>query len=164
MVDEPEVESPAPAEVSEPPAEVVQPPPTSAQPVRSSGLHHAVGRRKTAVARVFLRPGKGVIRVNRKDFEAYFGTPGAYRAIVEAPFRVTSTEGQFAVWANVSGGGTAAQAQAIRHGISRALAEMNEDYHLPLKRAGLLTRDPRMVERKKYGRKKARRGFQWTKR
>ncbi|MBI2062041.1 MAG: 30S ribosomal protein S9 [Nitrospirae bacterium] len=137
--------------------------PERAEPA-PGGSVHAVGKRKTAVARVYLIPGKGEIQVNKKPFERYFGTPAAYKSIVHIPFKVTKTENLYDVKVNVRGGGTSAQAQAIRHGIARALTQISDDFHVPLKRAGLLTRDPRMVERKKYGRHKARRGFQWTKR
>lgn len=144
--------------------EVVESKPEALEEKAGLIQYHAVGKRKTAVARVFLRPGPGIIRVNKRKFEQYFGTPPAYRQVVNTPFRVTRTEEQYNVFANVRGGGSSAQVQAIRHGIARALIQISPDHHTPLKRAGLLTRDPRMVERKKYGRKKARRGFQWTKR
>ncbi|MCF8413000.1 MAG: 30S ribosomal protein S9 [Melioribacteraceae bacterium] len=122
-----------------------------------------VGRRKNSVARVFLRSGNGKITVNKKEIEGYF--PMKYhRDDVILPFRVTETEGSYDVFANVNGGGISGQSEAIRLAISRALAEVNADFRPPLKENGLLRRDPRMVERKKYGQPKARKRFQFSKR
>ena len=125
--------------------------------------YHAVGRRKVAVARVFLRPGDGKITVNGRPLDAYFGLE-SLRVMVEEPLRLTNTLGQYDVVVNVSGGGISGQAGAIRHGIARALLKVDPEFRPVLKKAGLLTRDPRMVERKKYGLKKARRAPQFSKR
>lgn len=123
----------------------------------------ATGRRKTSVARIFLRNGKGSIRINERSLEAYFGRETA-RMIVLQPFDVTQTSASFDIEVNVRGGGTSGQAGAIRHGITRALILANQEYRLPLKKAGFVTRDPRAVERKKYGRHKARKRPQYSKR
>jgi small subunit ribosomal protein S9 len=123
----------------------------------------AIGRRKTSVARVYLRPGAGNIVVNKRDFGVYFPLDVKQRTIQD-PFRVTSTEGQFDVVVNAQGGGLTGQAEAIRLGIARALVQFNEELRKPLRDAGYLTRDPRMVERKKYGQPKARKRFQFSKR
>lgn len=123
----------------------------------------ATGRRKTAVARVRLVPGNGAIIINKRSIDDYFGRP-TLRMIVNQPLELTSTKGNFDVKVNVVGGGTSAQASAIRHGITRALMETNPDLRSPLKKAGFVTRDPREVERKKYGRHKARKRPQYSKR
>jgi small subunit ribosomal protein S9 len=123
----------------------------------------ATGRRKTSVARVFLRPGKGTILINDRSLEEYFGRETA-RMIVLQPFDVTQTAGGFDIEVNVTGGGTSGQAGAIRHGITRALMQANQEFRSPLKKAGFVTRDPRAVERKKYGRHKARKRPQYSKR
>lgn len=123
----------------------------------------ATGRRKTSVARVFLRHGKGGIKINARSLEEYFGRETA-RMIVLQPFDVTQTKGAFDIDVNVQGGGSSGQAGAIRHGITRALIEANPDFRSPLKKAGFVTRDPRAVERKKYGRHKARKRPQYSKR
>ena len=123
----------------------------------------ATGRRKTAVARVRLVAGGGNITVNKRSLEDYFGRP-TLRMIVNQPLELTSTKGSFDVAANVVGGGVSAQASAIRHGITRALMEANPDFRPALKKAGFVTRDPREVERKKYGRHKARKRPQYSKR
>jgi small subunit ribosomal protein S9 len=123
----------------------------------------ATGRRKTAVARVNLIPGEGRVLVNRRPIEDYFRRPTS-RMLVNQPFEVTGTSGRFDVSANVRGGGISAQASAVRHGITRALLLTNPDYRQPLKKAGFVTRDPRAVERKKYGRHKARKRPQYSKR
>jgi small subunit ribosomal protein S9 len=123
----------------------------------------ATGRRKTSVARVFLRHGKGAILINTRSLEEYFGRETA-RMIVLQPFDVTQTKGNFDIDVNVQGGGSSGQAGAIRHGITRALMEANPDFRSPLKKAGFVTRDPRAVERKKYGRHKARKRPQYSKR
>lgn len=122
-----------------------------------------VGRRKTSVARVILRNGKGEITVNGKEFEEAFPQL-YYRQDITSPFKVTETEGTYDVKVNVNGGGPTGQAQAIRLGIARALVEINPEFRTNLKLYGLLTRDPRMVERKKYGQPKARKRFQFSKR
>jgi len=123
----------------------------------------ATGRRKTSVARVFLRPGKGNITINERSLHEYFGRETA-RMIVLQPFDVTQTGGSFDIDVNVVGGGNSGQAGAIRHGITRALMQVNADLRSPLKKAGFVTRDPRAVERKKYGRHKARKRPQYSKR
>lgn len=123
----------------------------------------ATGRRKTSIARVFLRPGKGKIFINSRSLDEYFGRETA-RMIVLQPFDLTQTSGSFDTEVNVVGGGNSGQAGAIRHGITRALMQVNPDFRLPLKKAGFVTRDPRAVERKKYGRHKARKRPQYSKR
>jgi small subunit ribosomal protein S9 len=128
-----------------------------------SVTYAATGKRKSAVARVRLSAGEGAITVNRRSLDDYFGRPTS-RMIVNQPLEVTSTKGSYDVKVNVSGGGIAAQASAIRHGITRALIEANPDFRPPLKKAGFVTRDPREVERKKYGRHKARKRPQYSKR
>ena len=121
------------------------------------------GRRKSSVARVILRPGKGVITINGRDFEDYIPS-AATRYDVLQPLELTESTDKFDVIVNVYGGGTTGQAGAIRLGITRALLEVNADYRATLKPAGLITRDPRAKERKKYGLKKARRASQFSKR
>jgi small subunit ribosomal protein S9 len=123
----------------------------------------ATGKRKTAVARVRLSRGDGAVMINGRTLDEYFGRETS-RMIVFQPFDVTSSRGQFSVQVNVRGGGVAAQAVAIRHGITRALMATNSDLRPPLKKAGFVTRDPRQVERKKYGRHKARKRPQYSKR
>lgn len=123
----------------------------------------ATGRRKTSVARVFLRPGEGKLTINRRTLQEYFGRETA-RMIVLQPFDVTQTSGNFDIDVNVNGGGISGQAGAIRHGITRALMLANGELRSPLKKAGFVTRDPRAVERKKYGRHKARKRPQFSKR
>ena len=123
----------------------------------------ATGRRKTSVARVFLRPGKGKITINDRTLQEYFGRETA-RMIVMQPFDVTQTGGSYDINVNVTGGGNSGQAGAIRHGITRALMQLNSELRSPLKKAGFVTRDPRAVERKKYGRHKARKRPQYSKR
>ena len=123
----------------------------------------AVGRRKTSVARVFITPGKGEWKINGRALNEYFARP-THVQLVEQPLNVTETAGQFSVHVNVSGGGTSGQAGAIRMGLSRALVAHDDSHRATLRTAGLLTRDPRMVERKKYGRPKARKRFQFSKR
>jgi small subunit ribosomal protein S9 len=123
----------------------------------------ATGRRKTSVARVFLRAGKGKILINNVSLQEYFGRETA-RMIVLQPFDLTQTGSSFDTDVNVVGGGNSGQAGAIRHGITRALMQVNPDFRPPLKKAGFVTRDPRAVERKKYGRHKARKRPQYSKR
>ncbi len=124
---------------------------------------YGTGRRKSSVARVRLVPGSGVISINKRDIDDYFGLD-TLKLVVRQPFGVTSTEGKFDVIVSVCGGGVSGQAGAIRHGISRALLQANDEYRPLLKKAGFLTRDPRMKERKKYGLKAARRASQFSKR
>jgi small subunit ribosomal protein S9 len=123
----------------------------------------ATGRRKNAVARVRILPGTGKIEVNGKDLSGYFMNPSLEQEVT-APFRVTETEGKFDLYVNVLGGGLSGQAGACRHGVARALIEVDENLRPLLKKAGYLTRDPRMKERKKYGLKKARKASQFSKR
>ena len=123
----------------------------------------ATGRRKTSVARVWLRQGKGLITINSRSLQEYFGRETA-RMIVLQPFDVTQTGTSFDVDVNVKGGGSSGQAGAIRHGITRALMQVNPEFRPPLKKAGFVTRDPRAVERKKYGHHKARKRPQYSKR
>ena len=125
--------------------------------------HTATGKRKSAVARVQLIGGSGQIVVNRRRVDEYFGRPTS-RMIIQQPFELTGTAGQYDVTVNVCGGGVSAQAAAIRHGITRALIESNAELRHTLKKAGYVTRDPREVERKKYGRHKARKRPQYSKR
>jgi small subunit ribosomal protein S9 len=123
----------------------------------------ATGRRKTSIARVFLKHGKGRITINNRSLQEYFGRETA-RMIVMQPFDLTQTTGNFDIDVNVTGGGNSGQAGAIRHGITRALMLLNSEFRSPLKKAGFVTRDPRSVERKKYGRHKARKRPQYSKR
>ena len=131
---------------------------TSAKP-----YFYGTGRRKSSVARVRLYPGSGSVTVNGRDIDDYFGLE-TLKLIINQPFGVTNTAGKFDVVVNVKGGGFSGQAGAVRHGIARALLLADETYRAPLKKAGLLTRDPRMKERKKYGLKAARRASQFSKR
>lgn len=124
---------------------------------------HKIGRRKTSVARAYVQEGKGEITINGKDLDQYFGTD-VLRYKVKQPFRLTETLDQYDVNVLVYGGGITGQAEAIRLALSRALVEVNQEFRTVLKPEGLLTRDPRMVERKKYGQKKARKKFQFSKR
>ena len=125
--------------------------------------YYGTGRRKTSTARVYLRPGSGNIIVNKRDFNQYFPNE-ALQMIIRQPLRLTDTAAKFDILVNVDGGGTAGQAGAVRHGITRALMEYNADLRPTLKKAGLVTRDPRQKERKKYGQKGARKRFQFSKR
>ncbi len=124
---------------------------------------HKIGRRKTAVARIYLSDGKGNITVNKRPVEQYF-TTGTLQYKVKQPLMLTGNEGNFDVNVNVYGGGVTGQAEAVRLAISRALCEIDSENRGALKPEGLLTRDPRMVERKKFGQKKARKKFQFSKR
>ena len=124
---------------------------------------YGTGRRKTSTARVDLRPGTGEIKINRKAFDIYFPNE-TLRMIIRQPLQLTETAGKFDILVNVAGGGPAGQAGAVRHGITRALMEFNADLRPALKDAGLVTRDPRAKERKKYGQKGARKRFQFSKR
>ncbi len=125
--------------------------------------YYGTGRRKTSTARVYLRPGAGEVQVNRKPFDKYFPNE-TLRMIIRQPLQLTETTTKFDLLINVSGGGPSGQAGAIRHGITRALMEFNADLRPTLKQAGLVTRDPRIKERKKYGQKGARKRFQFSKR
>ena len=125
--------------------------------------YYGTGRRKTSTARVYLRAGGGEFKINRKAFNQYFPNE-TLRMIIQQPMKLTETTTKFDVLINVRGGGPAGQAGAIRHGITRALLEYNADLRPALKQAGLITRDPRIKERKKYGQKGARKRFQFSKR
>jgi small subunit ribosomal protein S9 len=125
--------------------------------------YYGTGRRKAAIARVFLRPGSGEFKVNGKGFEEYFVTP-SQRTSAKQPLVLTETAANFNVLANVCGGGVAGQADAVRLGITRALMEFNAELRKQLKTQGMVTRDPRAKERKKYGQKGARKRFQFSKR
>ena len=129
----------------------------------AQGRAYATGKRKDAVARVWIKPGSGKITVNGRDQEVYFARP-VLRMMIAQPFGVTDRAGQFDVLVTVTGGGLSGQAGAVRHGISKALTYFEPALRPPLKAAGFLTRDARVVERKKYGRAKARRSFQFSKR
>jgi len=129
----------------------------------ASVSYYGTGRRKSAVARVYLLPGKGNITINKRGIDDYFGLE-TLKLIVRQPLELTGTLSKFDIMVNVYGGGYTGQAGAIRHGISRALLIADSDFRQPLKRAGFLTRDPRMKERKKYGLKGARRAPQFSKR
>ena len=129
----------------------------------AAARYYGTGRRKSSVARVYLVPGSGKITVNKRDIEEYFGLE-TLKLIIRQPLEVTGTTGKFDININVCGGGTTGQAGAIRHGISRALLEADSDFRPALKKAGFLTRDPRMKERKKYGLQAARRAPQFSKR
>ena len=129
----------------------------------ASAKFYGTGRRKKSIARVYLVPGTGKITINKRDIDEYFGLE-TLKVIVRQPLALTETEGKFDVIVNVRGGGYTGQAGAIRHGLSRALLEADNDYRPALKADGFLTRDPRMKERKKYGLKAARRAPQFSKR
>jgi small subunit ribosomal protein S9 len=129
-----------------------------------SQAYYATGKRKTSIARVHMRPGTGQVHLNDKPLDDYFGGHEALKMIVRQPFALTETIEKFDVTATLGGGGVAAQAGALRHGISKALCVFNQELRLKLKKAGFLTRDARIKERKKYGQKGARRRFQFSKR
>ena len=144
------------------------PPPVEAAPLREQqldkfGRAYATGRRKDAVARVWLKPGSGKIVINGREQEVYFARP-TLRLVINQPFGITERAGQYDVVATVKGGGLSGQAGAVLHGIAQALTRFEPALRTTVKQAGFLTRDPRVVERKKYGRAKARRSFQFSKR
>ena len=122
-----------------------------------------IGRRKTAIARIYLKEGKGTITINKRDYKEYFSL-ATLQYMVTQPFAITETLGKYDIVANLDGGGITGQAEALRLAISRALVQIDPEYRSPLKVKGLLRRDPRMVERKKFGQKKARKKFQFSKR
>ena len=145
-------------------AEPVVEPQPKREPVRDElGRSYATGKRKNAVARVWLKPGSGRIVVNSKQMDVYFARP-VLQMVLRQPFEITNSENQFDVMATVRGGGLSGQAGAIKHGISKALQLYEPSFRSLLKSAGFLTRDARVVERKKYGKRKARRSFQFSKR
>ena len=134
------------------------------EPVRDNlGRSYATGKRKDAVARVWIKPGSGRIMINGKDLDTYFARP-VLQMLLRQPFQVTGVEDQFDVIASVKGGGLSGQAGAVKHGVSKALQLYDPNLRKALKVAGFLTRDSRVVERKKYGKRKARRSFQFSKR
>ena len=137
--------------------------PLREQELDQHGRAYATGRRKDAVARVWIKPGKGTITINGKEQETYFARP-TLRLVINQPFAITDREGQYDVVATVRGGGLSGQAGAVKHGISQALTKYEPALRSTVKAAGFLTRDSRVVERKKYGRAKARRSFQFSKR
>ena len=124
---------------------------------------NTIGRRKTSVARIYLTAGKGAITVNKRDMKVYFPSE-ILQTIINQPMTAVQVLGNYDIKANIKGGGTTGQAEALRMAIARALCEVNAEFRPALKKEGYLTRDPRMVERKKYGRRKARRRFQFSKR
>jgi small subunit ribosomal protein S9 len=157
-------EAPAETTVEETPA----PPPAEQAPLREQqldkhGRAYATGRRKDAIARVWLKPGSGRITINGREQEVYFARP-SLRLVINQPFDVADRRGQYDVVATVKGGGLSGQAGAVKHGISQALTRYEPALRTMVKQAGFLTRDPRVVERKKYGKAKARRSFQFSKR
>ena len=131
--------------------------------VDAQGRSYATGRRKDAVARVWLKPGSGKVTVNGRDQEVYFARP-TLRLVINQPFSVAGREGQYDIVCTVKGGGLSGQAGAVKHGIAQALSKFEPALRSAVKAAGFLTRDPRVVERKKYGRAKARKSFQFSKR
>lgn len=137
--------------------------PVHVQKLDAQGRAYATGKRKDAVARVWVTPGAGRITINEKDFTAYFARP-VLQMVVEQPIVAAARTGQYDVKVTVTGGGLSGQAGAVRHGISKALTYYEPELRGVLKKGGFLTRDPRVVERKKYGRRKARRSFQFSKR
>jgi small subunit ribosomal protein S9 len=137
--------------------------PVHVQKLDKLGRAYATGKRKDAVARVWVKPGSGRIVVNEKEYTEYFGRP-VLQMIIRQPIMLCNRNGQYDVMATVSGGGLSGQAGALRHGISRALTYYEPELRIVLKRNGFLTRDARVVERKKYGKRKARRSFQFSKR
>jgi small subunit ribosomal protein S9 len=139
------------------------PAPVRVQKLDAQGRAYATGKRKDAVARVWLKPGVGKIQVNTKDFTQYFARP-VLQMLLKQPLQAANRASQFDVMATVSGGGLSGQAGAVRHGISKALCYFEPELRPLLKKGGFLTRDSRVVERKKYGRAKARRSFQFSKR
>lgn len=162
--------APAPAASDAPAVEAAaSPPPAQSEaPLREQqldkhGRAYATGRRKDAVARVWLKPGSGKIEVNGRDQETYFAR-ATLRLVINQPFDVADRAGQYDVVATVKGGGLSGQAGAVKHGIAQALSRYEPALRTAVKQAGFLTRDPRVVERKKYGRAKARRSFQFSKR
>jgi small subunit ribosomal protein S9 len=138
-------------------------PPKYVQKLDKQGRSYATGKRKDAVARVWIKPGAGKIMVNARDLEAYFARP-VLRMLIQQPLVATNRMGQYDVTCTVSGGGLSGQAGAVRHGLSKALMHFEPELRAALKRGGFLTRDARVVERKKYGKAKARRSFQFSKR
>ncbi len=144
-------------------AEAASVPPPVEPKIDDKGRSYATGKRKNAIARVWIKPGPGKIIVNGRELETYFARP-VLRMVINQPFAVTDREGQYDVMCTVKGGGLSGQAGAVKHGISKALTYYEPALRGVLKKEGFLTRDSRVVERKKYGRRKARRSFQFSKR
>ncbi len=165
--DAPQASAPQTAVEGDAPAAPVEPPrptmPLRAQEIDAYGRAYATGRRKDAVARVWIKPGSGKITINGRDQEVYFARP-TLRLVINQPFGVAERTGQYDVICTVKGGGLSGQAGAVKHGISQALTRYEPILRAPVKAAGFLTRDSRAVERKKYGKAKARRSFQFSKR
>lgn len=158
--------TPAPVAEAEAPAPIVPAAPTAPlreREVDAQGRSYATGRRKDAVARVWLKPGSGKVTVNGRDQEVYFARP-TLRLVINQPFQIVDREGQYDIVCTVKGGGLSGQAGAVKHGIAQALSKFEPALRGAVKAAGFLTRDSRVVERKKYGRAKARRSFQFSKR
>ena len=149
--------APLKGETTTPPARTYE------KKVDAQGRAYATGKRKDAVARVWVKPGSGKIEINTRAFEVYFARP-VLRMLIQQPFVLSNRAGQYDVECTVSGGGLSGQAGALRHGISKALTFYEPELRGALKKGGFMTRDSRVVERKKYGRKKARRSFQFSKR
>ncbi|MDB5686409.1 MAG: ribosomal protein [Rhizorhabdus sp.] len=166
-VDAPVAAAPAPAYTTDEavaPAQPILPvTPLREQIIDAQGRAYATGRRKDAVARVWIKPGSGKITINGRDQEVYFARP-TLRLVINQPFGVAERDGQYDVICTVKGGGLSGQAGAVKHGISQALTKYEPILRAPVKAAGFLTRDSRAVERKKYGKAKARRSFQFSKR
>jgi small subunit ribosomal protein S9 len=137
--------------------------PKHVQKLDAQGRAYATGKRKDAVARVWIKPGSGKIVINGREVEVYFARP-VLRMILKQPLQIVNRDGQYDIVVNVNGGGLSGQAGAVRHGLSKALTYYEPELRGPLKKEGFLTRDARVVERKKYGKKKARRSFQFSKR
>lgn len=146
-----------------PPAAAAAAAPVHEQKLDAHGRAYATGKRKDAVARVWLKPGKGLIKINDKDYAEYFARP-VLQMLLQQPLTAANRNTQYDIMATVMGGGLSGQAGAVRHGISKALTHYEPELRPALKKGGFLTRDSRVVERKKYGRKKARRSFQFSKR
>ena len=159
----PAADAPAGGEAPAAPQAPVQTTPLREQQLDKQGRAYATGRRKDAVARVWLKPGSGKITINGRDQEVYFARP-TLRLVINQPFGIADREGQYDVVATVTGGGLSGQAGAVKHGIAQALTRYEPILRSPVKAAGFLTRDSRAVERKKYGKAKARRSFQFSKR
>ncbi|MEO0032318.1 MAG: ribosomal protein [Pseudomonadota bacterium] len=153
----------ADADVAAPVVPAAPPAPLRDREVDAYGRSYATGRRKDAVARVWLKPGSGKVTVNGRDQEVYFARP-TLRLVINQPFQVAGREGQYDIVCTVKGGGLSGQAGAVKHGIAQALSKFEPALRSAVKAAGFLTRDPRVVERKKYGRAKARKSFQFSKR
>ncbi|MGE8142394.1 30S ribosomal protein S9 [Novosphingobium sp. NPDC080210] len=149
--------------IAETPVAAAPTAPLREKEVDAQGRAYATGRRKDAVARVWIKPGTGKVTVNGRDQEVYFARP-TLRLVIDQPFQVADRAGQYDVIATVKGGGLSGQAGAVKHGIATALTKFEPALRGVVKAAGFLTRDPRVVERKKYGRAKARRSFQFSKR